>query len=424
MKWWRSLYFQVLVAIVAGAALGYFKPSIGAELKPLGEAFVNAVKMLIGPIIFCTVVGGLSGVSDLRKLGRVGLKTLLYFEVLTTLALIIGMVVANVFQPGADVHADPAKLNTASVAKYISEAKPQTTAAMVSDILLKIIPKSFVGAFAGDDILQVLFASVLFGIALAQLGERGRAVAAFIHDVSKVFFGIMGIISRAAPVAAFGAMAFTVSAFGADTLKSLGLLMACVYLTCILFVVIVLGAIARLHGFSMWRVLKLIKEELFIVLGTSSSESALPLLMDKLERNGCGRSVVDLVVPAGYSFNLDGTCIYLTMAVLFLAQATGTVLTLGEQLGILGVLLLTSKGAAGVTGAGFITLAATLATTGKVPVASIVIIFGVDRFMSEARAITNLIGNTVATLVISKWEGEFDAEKGKDFLAGRRSAEL
>ena len=414
MSWRRNLYLQVLVAIVIGIALGFFDPELGAKMKPLGDAFIKAVKMLIGPVIFCTVVGGLASMSDLRKLGRVGWKSLLYFEVVTTLALVIGLIVANVLKPGANVHADPASLDTSALATYTATAKEHG----VVPFLMNIIPDTFVGAFANGEILQVLFLAILFGIVLAHLGGAARPVTILIHDMAGVFFGIVNIVTRAAPIAAFGAMAFTIGKYGVKALASLGMLMVCVYATCLLFVFLVLGGIARLHGFGIWRILKLIKEELLIVLGTSSSETALPLLMQKLKKNGCGESVVGIVVPSGYSFNLDGTSIYLTMAVIFIAQATGVSLTLGEELSILGVLLLTSKGAAAVTGGGFITLAATLATTGnKIPLAGLALILGVDRFMSEARAITNLIGNAVAALVISKWENEFDPVEGKAVLA-------
>jgi aerobic C4-dicarboxylate transport protein len=405
----RNLYVQVLVAIAIGVALGVLKPELAKALKPLGDVFVKTVRMLIGPVIFCTVVGGLASLTDLKRLGRVGWKALVYFEVVTTVALLIGLVVAKAVQPGAGFHVDPATLNTATVESYAADAQQQGTVAF----LTHVVPSSFVGAFADGEILQILFLAILFGVVVAKMGEKGRAVGALLHDLTGVFFGLVNLVVRAAPIAAFGAMAFTVGAYGLGTLVSLGKLMASVYLTCLLFIFVVLGGILRLHGFSILGVLRMIREELLIVLGTSSSESALPLLMQKLKANGCGDSVVGIVVPSGYSFNLDGTCIYLTMAVLFIAQATDVSLTLGEELSILGVLLLTSKGAAAVTGGGFVTLAATLATTGgKVPVAGLALILGVDRFMSEARAITNLIGNTVAALVVSKWERDFDAKRG------------
>ena len=415
----RSLYLQVLVAIAIGIALGVLRPDLAKTLKPLGDVFVKAVRMLIGPVIFCTVVSGLAGMTDLRCLGRVGWKALAYFEVVTSLALAIGLIVAKVVAPGAGFHVDPATLNTAAIAGYATGAKEQGAVAF----LTHIIPNTFVGAFAEGEILQVLFLAILFGIVLANMGEKGKALGALLGELTGVFFGLVNLVVRAAPLAALGAMAFTVGAYGLGTLVSLGKLMASVYLTCGLFIVLVLGSILRVHGFSLFGVLRMIKEELLIVLGTSSSESALPLLMQKLKANGCGDSVVGIVIPSGYSFNLDGTCIYLTMAVLFIAQATDVSLTLGEELSILGVLLLTSKGAAAVTGGGFITLAATLATTGgKVPVAGLALILGVDRFMSEARAITNLIGNTVAALVISKWERDFDHARGGDIAVRPRPA--
>lgn len=414
MKWLKSLYIQVLIGIVLGITLGYVWPEEGAALKPLGDAFVKAVKMLIAPIIFCTVVSGIASMGDLKKIGRVGMKALLYFEVVTTLALIIGLVVAREFEPGHGIHANATTLDASSVSQYTTAAKQQSTV----DFLLHVIPHTFVSAFSEGEILQVLFIAILAGIALAQMGTKAAPVMDLMHSVSKMFFGIVGMVTKAAPIAAFGAMAFTIGKYGVGTLLSLGKLMACVYLTCALFIFVVLGLIARLHGFSLIKVLKYIKEELLIVLGTSSSETALPSLMEKMEKAGCGKSVVGIVLPAGYSFNLDGTSIYLTMAALFVAQATDTTLTLGQEIGILAILLLTSKGAAAVTGGGFITLAATLAATGTIPVAGLALILGVDRFLSEARAITNLIGNTVAMLVVAKWEREFDPAKGQALLVG------
>jgi len=413
----NTLYLQVLAAIVVGVIVGYIWPDFGASLKPLGDGFIKLVKMLIAPIIFATVVVGLAGMGDLKKVGRVGGKALFYFEVVSTLALVIGLVVANVFEPGAGVHANPATLDAKSVAGYAKAAlQGQTTA----EFLLHIIPNTFVGAFAEGEILQVLLLAVLFGIALGQIGEHGRPVLNLVNEVSRVIFGIVSMVTKLAPVAAFGAMAFTIGRYGLKSLVSLGALMACVYLTCAVFVFVVLGLIARFNGFSVWKVIKYIREELLIVLGTSSSETALPGLMTKMEHAGCARPVVGIVVPSGYSFNLDGTSIYLTMAALFVAQATDTHLTLWEQGKLLLVLMITSKGAAGVTGSGFITLAATLAATDKIPVAGMALILGVDRFMSEARAITNFIGNAVATLVVAKWDGAFDATKGGDVLAGKR----
>jgi aerobic C4-dicarboxylate transport protein len=416
----NTLYLQVLAAIVVGVVVGYLWPDFGASLKPLGDGFIKLVKMLIAPIIFATVVVGLAGIGDLKKVGRVGGKALLYFEIVSTLALIIGLVVANVFVPGAGVHANAASLDAKAVASYTKAAQGQTT----TEFLMHIIPNTFVGAFAEGEILQVLLLAVLFGIALGQIGEHGRPVLNLINEVSRVIFGIVSMVTKLAPVAAFGAMAFTIGKYGLRSLVSLGALMACVYLTCALFVFVVLGLIARFNGFSVWKIIKYIREELLIVLGTSSSETALPGLMNKMETAGCARPVVGIVVPSGYSFNLDGTSIYLTMAALFVAQATDTPLTLWEQAKLLLVLMITSKGAAGVTGSGFITLAATLAATDKIPVAGMALILGVDRFMSEARAITNFIGNAVATLIVAKWDGSFDATKGGEVLAGKQPSSL
>ena len=406
MKYARSLYLQVLVAIVAGIVFGHLQPDLGASLRPLGDAFIKLIKMLIGPIIFTTVVAGIGGMGDLKAVGRVGLKALVYFEVVTTLALGIGLVVANVFTPGAGVHATAASLDSGAVAAYAKAAAGLSTV----DWLMHLIPNTFVSAFVEGDILQVLLIALLFGFALTHLGAKGKALIGLLHDVSAVLFTIVNHISKVAPIAAFGAMAFTIGKYGLGSLVSLAGLLACVYLTCLVFIVVVLGGIARLAGFSLWKILKFTREELFIVIGTSSSEAALPGLMAKMERAGCRETVVGVVVPAGYSFNLDGTCIYLTMAALFIAQATDTPLTLAHQLGLVAVLLITSKGAAGVTGSGFITLAATLAATGTVPIAGMALILGVDRFMSEARAVTNFIGNTVATLVVSRWDAAFDAK--------------
>ncbi len=411
-----TLYLQVIAAIVLGAVVGYVKPDWGIAVQPLGDSYIKLIKMLIAPIIFTTVVAGIAGMGDLKRMGRVGAKALIYFELVTTLALFIGLIVANVFKPGAGMHANPASLDTKSVANYISAGHEQSTVTF----LLNIIPKTFVGAFADGDILQVLLLAILTGCALARIGDHGRPVINLVDQVSRMIFGIVAIVTRFAPVGAFGAMAYTIGKFGVHALVSLGQVLATVYLTCFLFVFLVLGTIARAAGFNLWRVMKYIREEIFIAVGTSSSESALPGLMAKMERIGCARPVVGVVVPAGYSFNLDGTCIYLTCAALFVAQATDTPLTLVQQLGLLAVMLLTSKGAAGITGSGFIVLAATLETTGKIPPAGLAIIFGVDRFMSEIRTFTNLMGNTVATLVISKWDGAFDETKAGEILAGRK----
>ena len=403
--WWKNLYLQVLVAIVAGILLGHFEPELGASMKPLGDGFIKLVKMIIAPVIFLTIVVGIAKMGDLRHVGRIGLKALIYFEVLTTAALVIGLVVANTLQPGAGMGIDPAALDSGAVAQYRRSAEQQG----VVPFLLNVIPHDFVAAFTEGQLLQVLLVALLAGIALTRIGPSGERLLGVAEDLSHVFFAIVGMIMRLAPIGAFGAMAFTIGKFGLGSLASLGWLLVAVYLTCALFVFIVLGLVSRLAGFSLWQFLVYIRGELLLVLGTSSSESALPRMLKRLEHLGCDRGVVGLVLPTGYSFNLDGTCIYLTMAALFIAQATDTALSLGGQIGLLVVLLLTSKGAAGVTGSGFIVLAATLAATGKVPVAGMALVLGVDRFMSEARAITNFIGNTVATLVIAKWDGAFDA---------------
>jgi aerobic C4-dicarboxylate transport protein len=404
-KWWQSLYLQVLVAIAAGIALGVFAPETGAAMKPVGDAFIALVKMIIGPVIFLTVVVGIAHMGDLRHVGRIGLKALIYFEVLTTIALVLGLVVVNVVQPGAGMGIDPASLDVGAVADYRQKAESSG----VVGFLLDVIPKTFVSAFTEGNLLQVLLIALLFGIALGHTGPAGRQVLEAFDRIGHVFFGIVHIIMRFAPVGAFGAMAFTVGKYGVGTLLSLGWLMASVYLTCLLFIVVVLGLVARFSGFSLWKFLRYIRAELLLVLGTSSSESALPRLIQRLEELGCKRSVVGLVVPTGYSFNLDGTCIYLTMAAVFIAQALSIELTWGDQLLLLGVLLLTSKGAAGVTGSGFITLAATLgALAGRVPVEGVALILGVDRFLSEARAITNIIGKGVATMFVARWEGMRD----------------
>jgi aerobic C4-dicarboxylate transport protein len=408
-----SLYFQVLLAIVFGVLLGRFAPQWAVTLKPLGDGFISLIKMLIAPIIFATVVAGIAGMGDVKKVGRVGVAALVYFEIVTSLALIIGLVVANVFKPGAGMHANAASINAGSISTYVGAAKAMGPVEMI----LHIIPNTFAGAFVDGDILQVLLVALLSGFALARLGEHGRPIANLLQELARMFFSIVTIVTRLAPVAAFGAIAFTVGQYGFGSLAALGKLMACVYLTCGIFIVFVLGGLARLGGFSLWKILRYIREELFIVIGTSSSEAALPGLMLKLERTGCTSSVVGLVVPAGYSFNLDGTCIYLTMAAIFIAQATDTPLPLGGQIGLLLVLLLTSKGAAGVTGSGFIVLAATLKATGRIPVEGMALILGVDRFMSGARAITNFIGNTVATLLLARWDGEFDGTKASAIMA-------
>jgi len=406
-KIYQHLYFQVLVAIAAGVAVGNFWPETGVALKPLGDGFIKLIKMIITPIIFCTVVTGIAGMEDMKKVGRVGAKALLYFEVITSLALVIGLIIVNTIQPGAGFNADVTKLDTKALTAYTSQAKSTSTV----DFIMNIIPTSVVDAFAKGDILQVLFFALLFGFALAALGNKGKGIFRFIDQLSHILFGIVGIIMKAAPIGAFGAMAFTIGKFGVGSLSKLGMLMGSFYLTCLIFIFLVLGPIARICGFNVFKFIRYIKEELLIVLGTSSSESALPRLMAKLENLGCKKSMVGLVVPTGYSFNLDGTSIYLTMAAVFVAQATNTHLTLGQTLTILTVLLLTSKGAAGVTGSGFVTLAATFAAIPTIPVAGLALILGIDRFMSEARALTNFIGNGVATVVVSRWENELDVDR-------------
>ena len=411
-KLFKSLYFQVLVAIAIGIALGYFYPSFAVELKPLGDAFIKLIKMMIAPIIFCTIVTGIAGMQNTKKVGSVGLKAILYFEVVTTIALLIGLVVINVLKPGVGMNIDPSTLDTKSVENFITESKSQS----VSDFLMHIIPDNIVNALSTGSILQVLFFAMLLGFALSKIGEKAAPLLKGIQSLEDGLFAIIKIIMKVAPLGALGAMAFTIGKYGVGSLAQLGQLMGSFYITCIIFIVIVLGGILKLTGFNIFRLLAYIKEELLLVLGTSSSEAALPSLINKLEKVGCSEPVVGLVVPTGYSFNLDGTSIYLTMAAVFLAQATNTPLDIGHQITLLLVLLLTSKGAAGVTGSGFIVLAATLPTVGHIPVAAIALIFGIDRFMSEGRALTNIIGNTVATIVVAKWEKEIDMEKAKGLI--------
>lgn len=409
---YQHLYFQVLTAISIGVAIGHFAPETGAAMKPLGDGFIKLIKMIIAPVIFCTVVTGIAGMEDMKKVGRVGAKALLYFEIVSSMALAIGLLVVSIIQPGAGMNADVTKLDTKALTTFTAQAKSHS----MVDFAMNIIPNSVVDAFAKGDILQVLLFAIMFGFALSMLGERGKGVFKFIDEVSHVMFGIVGIIMKLAPIGAFGAMAFTIGKFGLGSLTKLGMLMGSFYLTCLLFVFIVLGSIAKLCGFSIFKFIKYIKEELLIVLGTSSSESVLPRMMAKMENLGCTKSVVGLVIPTGYSFNLDGTSIYLTMAAVFVAQATNTPLTLLQTLTILGVLLLTSKGAAGVTGSGFITLAATFTAIPTIPVAGLALILGIDRFMSEARALTNLVGNGVATVVVSRWENELDLVRMRQVL--------
>lgn len=403
---YKVLYVQVLFAILCGVLLGIYLPTDAVAMKPLGDGFIKLIKMIIAPVIFCTVVSGIAGMQDVKKIGRVGGKALLYFEVVSTFALVIGLFVANLLRPGDGFNVDPATLDTKAIAQFTEKAKHQSTI----DFVMNIIPNTVIDAFAKGDILQVLLISVLFGFSLSLLGEKGRPIAKLIDELAHAIFGIVNIVMKLAPLGAFGAMAFTIGKYGIDSLLPLAKLMGSFYLTCFLFIFIVLGSIAKFTGFSIGRFINYIKEELLIVLGTSSSESALPSLMRKLEKLGCAKPVVGLVVPTGYSFNLDGTNIYMTMAALFVAQATNTDLTLGQELTILAVAMLTSKGASGITGAGFITLAATLAVVPTIPVAGMALILGIDRFMSEARALTNFIGNGVAAVVVSKWENELDVE--------------
>ncbi|HCN45873.1 MAG TPA: C4-dicarboxylate transporter DctA [Pseudomonas sp.] len=404
---YKSLYIQVLVAITIGILLGHYLPETGVALKPLGDGFVKLIKMVIAPIIFCTVVSGIAGMQSMKSVGKTGGYALLYFEIVSTIALIIGLVVVNVVKPGAGMHIDVSTLNASSVAAYAAAGAQQTTIGF----LLNIIPATVVGAFANGDILQVLMFSVIFGFALHRLGSYGKPLLEMIDRFAHVMFNIINMIMKLAPIGAFGAMAFTIGQYGVGSLVQLGYLMACFYITCLLFILVILGGIARAHGFSVLKLIRYIREELMIVLGTSSSESALPRMLTKMERLGAKKSVVGLVIPTGYSFNLDGTSIYLTMAAVFIAQATDTTMDITHQITLLLVLLVASKGAAGVTGSGFIVLAATLSAVGHLPVAGLALILGIDRFMSEARALTNLIGNAVATVVVAKWVKELDEDK-------------
>jgi aerobic C4-dicarboxylate transport protein len=417
-RFYQTLYFRVIAGIVAGIALGSFYPSTGEMMKPLGDGFIKLIRMMIAPVIFLTVVTGIARIGDMRKLGRVGLKALVYFEVVTTMALLVGFVVVKVVQPGAGINASAATLDAKAVEQYTTSGKQLHAV----DFVLHMIPETLVGAFANGEILQVLLIAILFGVALAGYHARQPIVEAA-DRLTHLTFEAIALIMKAAPLGAFGAMAFTIGKYGLKTLWPLGKLLLCVYLTSALFVFVVLGLITRLHGISLWKFLKYIKEELLLVLGTSSSEVALPRIIVKLERLGCSKSVVGLVVPAGYSFNLDGTAIYLTIAALFVAQATNTQLSGREEFTLLAVLMLTSKGAAAVTGGGFITLAATLSSLGTVPVAGITLLLGVDRFMSEMRALTNLVGNGVATMVVAIWEGEFDRRQANRVLNGEVDVE-
>jgi len=410
---YKNLTFQVLVAVAIGAFVGWVRPQWGQSLKPVMTGFINLIKMVVAPIVFLTIGVGIASMGDLKKVGRVGIKSLFYFEVVTTLALAIGLLVANTIKPGAGLDTSKATL-TAEVKKYQEQAQEQT----ITEFILHIIPDSVVGAFAKGDMLQILCFSVLFGLALASLGETAAPVVRGMEHLTHVMFRLVALIMRVAPLGAFGAMAFTVGTFGGESLKQLVWIMVCVYLTMIIFIFGVLGLICRLFGFSLWKYLVFIREEILLVLGTSSSETALPRMIEKLELLGCGKQVVKLVIPTGYSFNLDGTSIYLSMAVLFIAQAFNVHLSFGQQVYIMVLLMLTSKGAAAVTGAGFITLAATLSATNVLPIVGLGLLFGVDRFMSEARAITNLIGNGVATICVSKWEGDFNQAQYEAAIRG------
>ena len=414
---YKSLYFQVITGICIGIALGMLMPGkagLAAQMKPFGDAFIKMIKMIIAPIIFCTVVVGIAKMGDMGKVGRVGIKAMLYFWTMTLIALAIGLVVVKLYEPGVGMNIDVASLDASSVAKYAGESKKLSTV----DFILNIIPNNVVDAFAKGEILQVLFFSIFFGLALSSLGEKAKHVTNFIDEFGKGLFKVVHYIMFFAPMGAFGAMAYVVGSFGVGTLQQLMYLMAGVYTTCIIFIFVFLGLVCRFTGFSLWRYLCYIKEEILLVLGTSSSEAALPRMMAKMEIAGCERSVVGLTLPMGYSFNLDGTCIYLTMASVFLAQATNTPLSFGDEMYLMAVLLLTSKGAAAVTGGGFITLAATLGSLGTIPVAAMAILLGVDRFMSEARAITNLIGNGIATIVVAKWEGALNVGKMQAAFSG------
>lgn len=410
---WKKLYFWVLLGIAAGVAVGHFFPETGVGLKPLGDGFIKLIKMIIAPVLFCTIVAGIAGMRSMQSVGRVGLKALVYFEVMTAIALVIGLATANIIKPGKGMNIDPESLDADAVSMYAQKAVEQGS---VADFLLHVIPTTFIGAFTQGEILQVVLVSILFAAGLLALGQKGEGLLDLIKQLSDVLFKIIGFIVTLSPLGAFGAMAFTVGKYGVESLGPLFNLMLVFYLTCILFVVLGLGLVMRIIGLRLWKLLRYLREELLIVLGTSSSEAALPRLIEKMVGAGCPRSVVGLVVPTGYSFNLDGTSIYLTMAALFIAQALNIDLSLGDQLVLLGVLILTSKGAAGVTGSGFVVLAATISTVGHLPVAGLALILGIDRFMSEARAITNFIGNAVATFAVAKWENVLVLEDARATL--------
>ncbi|MET0676686.1 MAG: C4-dicarboxylate transporter DctA [Bradyrhizobium sp.] len=410
--WWQELWVQVLIAMAAGIALGAVRPDLGAAMQPLGDAFIKAIRMLIAPIIFCTVVSGIAHMADMAKVGRVAIKALIYFEVITTLALIIALVAVNIWRPGAGMNVDPATLNASLVEPYVK----QTAAVGLVPFLMNIIPQTFVGAFAEGNILQVLFIAVLCGFALIWLGERAKPVTDVVDAGGKMIFGIVNIVMWAAPLGAFGAIAFTVGKFGLASLSSLGQLVGGFYVVCVIFIAIVLGPVAALTGFSLWKLIRYIRDELLVCIATTSSETVLPRIIAKMEAAGCEQSIVGLVIPTGYSFNLDGTCLYLATAAVFLAQATNTHLDIEHQVGLLIILLVTSKGAAGIAGAAFVVLAATLAATGTIPVASVALVLGIHRLMSQGLTPTNLIGNAVATIVIARWENALDRERLKQVL--------
>jgi aerobic C4-dicarboxylate transport protein len=417
--WWKELWVQVMIAMALGIALGAVRPDLGAQMQPLGDAFIRAIRMLIAPIIFCTVVNGIAHIADIAKVGRIAIKALVYFEVVTTFALIIGLAAVNLWQPGAGMNIDPATVNASVVEPYVK----QTAAVGFVAFLMNIIPQTFVGAFAEGNILQVLFISVMCGFALIWLGERAKPVTDVIDVGGKMIFGMVRMVMWAAPLGAFGAIAFTIGKFGLGSLTSLGKLLGGFYATCFIFIVVVLGPISRLCGFSLWKLIRYIRDELLVCIATTSSETVLPRMLSKLEALGCEQSIVGLVIPTGYSFNLDGTCLYLATAAVFLAQATNTHLDLSQQIGLLVILLVTSKGAAGIAGAAFVVLAATLAATGTIPVASVALVLGIHRLMSQGLTPTNLVGNAVATIVIARWENALDRERMKKVLNGELVAE-
>jgi aerobic C4-dicarboxylate transport protein len=415
--WWKELWVQVLIAMAIGILLGVVRPDLGAQMQPLGDAFIKAIRMLIAPIIFCTVVHGIAHMADMARVGRVALKALIYFEVMTTIALVIGLIAVNLLKPGAGMNIDPASINTTAIEPYVR----QTAAVGFVPFLMNIIPSTFVGAFAEGNILQVLFIAVVCGFALVQLGERAKPLVDLIEIGAKMIFAVVGIVMWAAPIGAFGAIAFTVGKFGVGSLASLGKLLACFYLTCVVFIIVALGPVARFCGFSLLKLIRYIWGELLICIATTSSETVLPRMISKLENLGCDETVVGLVIPTGYSFNLDGTCLYLAAASVFLAQATNTPFDLQQQIALLLILLVTSKGAAGIAGAAFVVLAATLAATGTIPVASVALVLGIHRLMSQALTPTNLVGNAVATIAVAKWEKAIDENRLKRVLNGDAS---